>query len=183
MGRFKEHITHRTNKMGRGEAGIDTMIERYGGSLFGCMDDVGSCCYVCWCTPCAFGSNQTIVGDQCVVCCCAWACATECGLHTCLHASQRDKLEMKLGGQPQGLVGQLCCTTCCCEHCAMCQEARAIQAHSQGQNVMQVRPAQQAPAPVSVSVNVGAPPPPQQPAYGQQPGYGQQPVYTRGGPA
>merc|ERR1711959_42488 len=107
----------------------DSMIERYGGSLFSCMDEVGTCAYTCCCPACAFGSVQEHVGDNCFVCCCAWAVCSACA--PCIHASQRDKVEMKLGGQPKGLVGQLCCTTFCCWPCAICQEKRAFAAHNQ----------------------------------------------------
>merc|ERR1711934_149520 len=140
-------------------------IVRYGGSVTACCDDIGICCYGS-CCPCAqFGANQEYVGDNCFLCCCAFTILADLGCEPCLHASQRDKLEVHLGGQPKGLCGQLCCDTCCCSWCAICQEARAIKGHRSQPPPQMVQPAQQQPMVVSVNVGGGAPPPAPAPYY------------------
>jgi len=152
-------------------------IIRFGGGITSCADDVGICCFGFCCPFCQFGQVQEYTGDNCCVCCCAMMICAEVGCHTCLHASQRDKLEVKLEGQPRGLFGQLCCDTCCCGWCAICQEARAVKAHQNRPPPMQVQPQQQ---PMVVSVNVGQPaPPPQQPVYAG-PGYAPPPPAASG---
>ena len=50
-------------------AGIG-LLDEFGGSFFGCCEDVEGCCYTCFCPPCAMGEALSTANQgPCVVHC------------------------------------------------------------------------------------------------------------------
>ena len=94
-------------------------------SLFGCFDDVPTCCCGCFCTPCLFGRNaEKIDGSNCCLMCCAYSILTSCYFCWVPHYMKRDLLRQKYGLR-EDPCGDLP-TTICCSPCGLCQEARFL---------------------------------------------------------
>ncbi|KAM7253525.1 hypothetical protein ACFE04_021679 [Oxalis oulophora] len=91
--------------------------------LFGCMDDVGTCCLTCCCPCITFGRTAEIVdkgATSCVVAGAIYFLLMYIGCNCCFSCLYRSKLrsEYRLSESPCNdfLVH------CCCEYCALCQE-------------------------------------------------------------
>jgi len=102
--------------------------------LFGCCDDLGSCCYGYWCLPCLFGSNTEKIDDSnCVLMCCAYCCLAQCYLCWIPHWLKREKLRNKFGLK-EDPCGD-CPVTLFCGPCAVCQEAREMKSRDRSPGV------------------------------------------------
>jgi Cys-rich protein (TIGR01571 family) len=100
-------------------------------TLFGCLEEPGSClCGLC--CPCIlFGLNVEKLegGGVCCSHCCVYMCCHACGCCCCVHAPKRQKIQQDYGMQSpcEPLVA-----TCCCPYCSLCQEARVLQSNPHG---------------------------------------------------
>ncbi|XP_025091182.1 PLAC8-like protein 1 [Pomacea canaliculata] len=80
----------------------------------GCFDDMGVCCCVFFCGPCAECQLSMDMGEHCCVpLCVPWSLIT-------LRAVLRTEHKI------QGGVCNDCCTVCCCYHCVLCQMKREL---------------------------------------------------------
>lgn len=115
---------------------------RWSTKLLDCCHDgrVGQCCYVAWCTPCAFADNVARLPAKGTVWCGGNWCGS-CwlfGLMASLSVpyvqqmQTRKWIEDKYGmdQSPSCACCSPCCKRCCivclCGYCAICQEAREL---------------------------------------------------------
>jgi Cys-rich protein (TIGR01571 family) len=96
-------------------------------SLFGCFDDMPSCCYGYWCLPCAFGTNAEKIDDSsCVGMCLAYWVLGSCYLCWIPHMMKRKVLRQKFSLKPDPCDD--CLVAAFCGPCGVCQEARELKA-------------------------------------------------------
>ncbi len=103
-------------------------------SLFGCFDDINTCLCGFFCLPCLFGQNvEKIDGSNCVGCCLAYWCLG--GYYLCWipHLMKRKVLRQKYLLKEEPCND--CLTTAFCGPCAVCQEARELNARSLYQQI------------------------------------------------
>jgi Cys-rich protein (TIGR01571 family) len=99
-------------------------IEELSGGIFNCFDDMGICCYVYCCAPCAWGQITEDAGihscmmGACLICCvpCWYPLGT---------SMNQEEIDKKMGGQGMGMGKTLLCQ-CCCGPCTICAVARAV---------------------------------------------------------
>ncbi|KAG1656460.1 hypothetical protein FOA52_005891 [Chlamydomonas sp. UWO 241] len=94
-------------------------------SLFGCFNDMATCCLGCWCPCYLYGKNaENIKQDGFLLHCFLWFCLTPCA--PCFFANKtRRQIRDKYGIMEPEPCGD-CCVHCFCGHCAICQEARQL---------------------------------------------------------
>ncbi|XP_025091184.1 placenta-specific gene 8 protein-like [Pomacea canaliculata] len=82
--------------------------------ICGCFDDLGVCCCVWWCTPCAISQLVGDMGEHCCVPCCVpgWLVALRTKLRTQHNI--------------QGGVMSDCCAAYYCYYCVLCQMMREV---------------------------------------------------------
>lgn len=96
--------------------------------LFSCCDDMGVCCFGYWCLPCLFGKNaEKIDGKNCCLMCCLYGLSSSIYLCWLPHLFERQKLRKKYNLKEDPACGDILATVCC-GPCAICQEARELQA-------------------------------------------------------
>jgi len=96
-------------------------------SLFGCFDDIGTCCCGLWCLPCLFGTNaEKIDGSNCVGMSILYCVLGYCYLCWIPHMEKRKKLRQKYFLREEPCND--CLVTACCGGCSVCQEARELKA-------------------------------------------------------
>ncbi|CAN9500890.1 unnamed protein product [Ophioblennius macclurei] len=120
------------------------MATNWNTSLFGCCDDVSSCCYGFFCCPClacsvagGFGENRCL--PLCDICSPAVVNAFGIPLFTppavlALRVGIRHKYNIK---------GSLCkdiATSCVCLWCAWCQMHRELKYRNDGPTVVNMQP-------------------------------------------
>ena len=111
---------------------------RWSTGLFDCFEDMETCCYGMWCTPCLFGDNiQSLdASGSCPLCCISfWGVSQLTGGPCLLSGPKRTKLRAAYGLPPSDV--------CCCGEefddmaihclpctmpCALCQEYRELRA-------------------------------------------------------
>ncbi len=96
-------------------------------SLYGCFDDMGTCCYGCWCHPCLFGSNaEQIDGSSCVGMCLLYCLLSPISLCCIPHMIKRTIMRQKYHLQEEPCND--CVVSTFCAGCSVCQEARELKA-------------------------------------------------------
>merc|ERR1711998_43059 len=101
----------------------ETMGEWKAGSVFGCFNDISSCCYGYCCFPCAYGSVSDKVDGSCVTACLLANFCTLCTV-CCIAPGRRKTIRDKLALDEAPCSD--CITWVCCPTCANCQEAREL---------------------------------------------------------
>ncbi|KAK9793164.1 hypothetical protein WJX73_000720 [Symbiochloris irregularis] len=102
--------------------------------LCACFDDCGVCCLGYWCPCVLYGKNAERISGQpgCVGHCCLWYLLSAFfGCACCVSGPTRNRLRAEQQLKDVGCCGDWC-THFWCGGCALCQEARQLNATSKG---------------------------------------------------
>uniref|UniRef100_A0A3Q4HYU5 Cornifelin-like n=1 Tax=Neolamprologus brichardi TaxID=32507 RepID=A0A3Q4HYU5_NEOBR len=122
-----------------------TMTANWNTSLFGCCDDIKSCCYGFWCCPCL---ACTVAGmfeeNRCLPLCdiCSPAVLSAFGIPLFVPPAA---LGLRVGVRHKyGIQGSICkdiATSCVCMWCTWCQLHRELRIRKHGTQVVNMHPA------------------------------------------
>uniref|UniRef100_A0A3Q0TAD3 Plac8 onzin related protein 6 n=1 Tax=Amphilophus citrinellus TaxID=61819 RepID=A0A3Q0TAD3_AMPCI len=123
------------------------LTERYvfwNTGLFGCCDDIKSCCYGFWCCPCLACTVAGMFGeDRCLPLCdiCSPAVVSAFGIPLFVPPAA---LALRVGIRyKHGIKGTMCkdiATSCVCMWCSWCQMHRELRSYEKNTNVVNMQP-------------------------------------------
>ncbi|KAE8774020.1 cell number regulator 2 [Hordeum vulgare] len=103
------------------------MASSWSTGLFGCCDDVSSCCLTCFCPCVAFGRIAHIVDKGTSSCCVrgtAYMLLAWVGLGCLCSCCYRSRMREQYGLKEKPCAD--CCVHFFCDPCAICQEYREL---------------------------------------------------------
>eukprot|EP00123_Amoebidium_parasiticum_P008080 comp18559_c0_seq1/m.20043 comp18559_c0_seq1/g.20043 ORF comp18559_c0_seq1/g.20043 comp18559_c0_seq1/m.20043 type:complete len:120 (-) comp18559_c0_seq1:629-988(-) len=107
----------------------------YKHGMCGCCGDIGTCCFVTWCFPCAQGKYRGEVrgeGFNTLHCLISW-CVPWVGEYL-LRSSVQQAYGIREGGCTT------CMAVCCCPCCATIQDAREIRHRKDTATIVSAQP-------------------------------------------
>merc|ERR1712010_302682 len=101
--------------------------------LFGCHENIGTCCFGLCCPACLYGKTSEVVEGDCMMAAVKVLCCGPCTV--CCWAPQRRQEIITMYALNSGsCVDSGCITWCCCGNCANCQENNQLTMNNMNSN-------------------------------------------------